>query len=67
MATTTPDTDTDTETSDGRWRVEGRTTIVLRRNERGSWLATQPGVDAEGYGPTAPAAVAAYGRQLDGE
>ena len=48
-----------------RWDRVGRTTIELRRNERGTWLATQRGVDAEGRGTSAAAAAAAYCRAID--
>ena len=61
MATSTRETGVD----DDRWRQVGRTTLELRQNDRGKWLATQHGVDAEGRGPSAAAAAAAYCREID--
>lgn len=51
------------ESVDGPRR--GRTTILLTRAENGRWRATQRGVDAEGYGESAPAAAAEYCRRVD--
>lgn len=44
------------------------TTIELRQTDRGTWLATQPGVAITGRGPTAPRAVEQYAALVaDGE
>jgi len=61
MATSTREAGVDDE----RWQQVGRTTIELRRNERGTWLATQRGVEAEGRGTSAAAAAAAYCQAID--
>ena len=50
-----------------RWRTRGHTTIELRRNERGEWLATQRGVAVEGRGSSAAAAAAAYCEAIDAD
>lgn len=65
MAMATREADGDVEAD--RWYRRGRTTIELRQNDRGEWLATQRGVDAEGRGPSAAAAAAAYCRAIDAD
>lgn len=53
------------ETVGERWRTRGRTTIELRQNDCGEWLATQYGVEVMGRGHSAAAAAADYCRAID--
>jgi len=41
------------------------TTVVLKEQPDGQWLATQHGVDVEGHGPTAAAAATEYCRRVE--
>lgn len=64
MTTSSRETDIDDLDPD-RWVTRGRTTLELRQTDGGEWLATQRGVDADGHGPSAAAAAAAYCRAID--
>jgi len=54
-----------TAPSDGPHRRTHWTTIVLEERSDGSWRATQQGVPVEGRAETAPAAAAAYCRNVE--
>lgn len=59
-------TSTEPAATVGRWRIRGRTTIVLETNADGEWRASQPGVDVAGRGETAALAASAYCRRVEG-
>lgn len=61
MTASTRETD-----ADARLLARARTTtIALRQNDPGEWLATRRDVDAKGRGPSAAVAAAAYCRAID--